>query len=440
MSNKTETNVGGIVGFHNGTTKLEIDGCVNNADITCNVIGLQPSIGGIVGKTKSNNTIVKNSVNMGDIILVKNGTVENHNVGGIIGYSEGVITVNGCANFGDITSEDEMGCSIGGIIGAPSPAITATNVQSITDCLSAGDISVKSSYPGGIVGNYQRQNLKLTRCVVLGTVTKLAAGSNGAYGGALIGNVNNSLNITFEDCYYNNAYKPLPTWVGIRADYGKASFTVKVTGKDDVYVEYTSGGNPSAVTNALKAGGAMSKASMSDLNAIQNLTALDWANVTDNGWKLEKVDGQNIPMPTAVAELIAEEVVEKDNGVDYKGVQVATDKGAVRFVATVDDLDRDNIGFEVLVIKNGAHATYTLETETVYTSLLYNDLTKPEGEQSTEYSVDGKFLCALAFTDIPASGTVTFVVKTFTETEGVRTYDDTRVVSVNNGNVYTYIR
>jgi lysophospholipase L1-like esterase len=276
-----------------------------------------------------------------------------------MGVSEGVITINNCANFGDITSEDEMGCSIGGILGAGNPAVTATNLQSITDCLSAGDISVKKSYPGGIVGNYQRQNLKLTRCVVLGTVTELAAGNNGAYGGAVIGNINNSLNITFEDCYFNSAYKPIATWAGMRVDYGKLSFTVKATGKDDVSVEYTTGVNPSAVTNALKASGAWSYNAMIDVSAKQNLTALDWTD-TENGWTLEQAsgtDGDYIPMPAAVAELFKSGVIppiEKDSGSTGDSTNQPDDESLVK---KTYPLNSNTAGIKILGVRQLASDT-----------------------------------------------------------------------------------
>jgi hypothetical protein len=134
-------------------------------------------------------------------------------------------------------------------------------------------------------------------------------------------------------------------------------------------------------------------------------------------------------------------MTEKDNGVDYDGVQISLDKTAVRFVAAVDqDADYDAVGFEILVIKNGAHATATLETDTVYESLIYTDMTKPEGEQSTVYTVDGKYLAALAFTGIDASETVTFAVKTYGKKGDAVSYDDTCIVSVQNGKVFTYYK
>ena len=428
MSNKTETNVGGIVGFYNGTTKLTVDGCVNKADITCNVIGSQPNLGGIVGRTKSNNAIIKNSVNIGDIVLVLNGTVKNHNVGGIVGVSEGVITINNCANFGDITSEDEMACSIGGILGAGNPAITATNVQSITDCLSAGDIGVRMSYPGGIVGTYQRQNLKLTRCVVLGTVTELSAGNNGAYGGALIGNINNSLNITFEDCYFNSAYKPIATWVGIRADYGKASFTVKATGKDDVSAEYTAGANPSAVTNALKASGAWSYNAMIDVSAKQNLTSLDWTD-TANGWTLEQMsgaEGDYIPMPAVVAELFKSGVIppiENDSGstggsstnqpddesLVKKTVLLNSNTAGikilgVRHLASDTQLNCDwtGSGFEMNVIHEGGDIVFYGGSTTPCYFRVYIDGKETPAENGSVYHTIGAGSDEIVLADVPA--------------------------------------
>ena len=486
-SSQSEVCVGGMVGQINATGgNLLLENCENNGDISCTGAPAKLYVGGLVGLFNRPAEFT-NCVNTGDI-TIKNATSEMF-AGGILGYANPAASIENGISTGNITVTDVPSASsvkrhIGGIAGrfnnaSATYSVTkcvssgnvsvacasgtnygihtvigglvgyadaATMILNFTDCVSAGALTTGNNASGGLVGAYTGKEAKFERCIFSGTTTIVSA-----YTGAFIGcahfadNTATDKTIAFTDSYHNKTYgNTLGSYFSTAGR--KWNVTVNVAGKtsENLILTTTAGvvDNRNAINTPFDTMGctAFSAAQLTDLNAIQNLTAYDWANVTDNGWKLEKVDGQNIPMPTAVAELIAEEVVEKDNGVDYKGVQVATDKGAVRFVATVDDLDRDNIGFEVLVIKNGAHATYTLETDTVYTSLLYNDLTKPEGEQSTEYSVDGKFLCALAFTDIPASGTVTFVVKTFTETEGVRTYDDTRVVSVNNGNVYTYIR
>ena len=447
LSNKNETNVGGIVGYFNGATALTVDSCVNNSVISCNAVGSQPNLGGIVGKSKSNNATIKNCVNLGDIVLTLNGTLQNHEVGGIIGHSTGnALTVNNCANFGDIKSEDQMGCTAGGIVGSIGCATTNTNAQRITDCLSAGDISVELCTPGGIIGVFQRQNLTITRCAFTGTVTKLASGTNGAYGGTMMGNLNNSTNITFEDCYFNNAYKPLPTWTGIRAEYGSQVITVKATGKDTLTQTYTAGANPTAVSNALKAAGALSQNSITDLNAIQNLKAFDWANTTGNGWKIQKYEGKYLPMPISCANLIAEKQTLQDPAVNYDGVQLATDGTAVRFIATVDmDIECDAVGFDVLVIKGGTHLLRDdLSTNTVYESLTYTkddiSITPEEGNSTGVYAVDGKYLCAMVVEGIDTAETVTFAVKAYSMYEGVKTYDDTCIVSVHNGKVFSYYK
>ena len=450
--------MGGLIGLISAGGSFLMSNCVNYGNVSATSAATSARVmGGLVGVCAQPATI-EDCISTGNIsVTVAPGAANiKHYIGGLIGnasYNK-IYTLRRCASLGNVTFTHNASHSygtnvcVGGLIGSADNAACVLNFY---DCVSSGSLTSGNNASGGLVGAYTGNNAIFERCLFNGTTTYTSA-----YTGAFIGcahinrtgtdSMDSANRVTFTDSYHNSFYgNTLGT--GFSTANIALKLTVNVTGKESQIVNYTStavaADNKAAINTPFDTLGcsAFTAIQLTDLNAIQNLSAFDWANTTENGWKIEKVGNKYLPLPTSVADLVATDMTEKDNGVDYDGVQMSLDKTAVRFVATVDkDSDYDAVGFEILVIKNGAHATATLEDSTVYESLIYTDMTKPEGDQSEIYTVDGKHLAALAFRGLDVSETVTFAVKTYSKTGDTVSYDDTCIVSVQNGKVFTYYK
>ena len=165
------TNGAGLFGTVNGGTikNLVVEGIVDVTSIYT---------GGIVGKTQGNVTI-ENCSYSGTV--TSSSTNSKAGAGGIIGrINGGTVTINRCKNSADIT-----GKNAGGITGYGS-----AKGSTITDCYNAGTISSGSNV-GGIAG-YMHNGTSYTNCYNKGTVSGTAF--IGAISAFNHGNCNN--------CYY----------------------------------------------------------------------------------------------------------------------------------------------------------------------------------------------------------------------------------------------
>jgi len=133
--------VGGIASYQtlvNSTSN--IDGCVNNGEITASAGYASGIISSISGGTVN----ISNSKNNGNI-KVSNPSGTSYYVGGIVAScTVNTLSISGCENSGTITMGNTGGYN-GGIIGYASNSVT------IEKCSNKGKIS-SSAYPGGIVG------------------------------------------------------------------------------------------------------------------------------------------------------------------------------------------------------------------------------------------------------------------------------------------------
>lgn len=123
----------------------------------------------------------------------------------------------------------------------------------------------------------------------------------------------------------------------------------------------------------------------------------------------------------------------------YKGVQsstVADNKFNVRFVATVDALDYDSVGFEITAnyTEGGTAAEKEFNKSCSY---VYTKLTGKTEAGLQEYTVEdlgGNYILALTITDVPADlGTITFHVKPYAVQDGNKIYGASYTVVYNNG-------
>ena len=136
--------VGGIVGLSAAT----VENCENSGA----VLGVQNSVGGIVGAQQSAG-YVRNCINRGTV------TAENPTmgVGGIVGWvkylnddnnypKENIIEVTGCTNYANITGNN----GVGGIVGSWYRAGVCSDNHNYADKLVA-----KSGFVAGIIGSSQ---------------------------------------------------------------------------------------------------------------------------------------------------------------------------------------------------------------------------------------------------------------------------------------------
>ena len=158
------TNFGTLVANNAGT----VEGCVNNAPVTCEYAALPKAScnwGGLVGYTTG---VVKNCSNTGKVALAvaapASGTF--HTFGGVVGMYEGAADqsmVVGCSNTGAVSVE--YGTAVyfytGGVVGGtPSAKETPGNYGVVDGCSNEGEVSMhyisggSGAYPniGGVVG------------------------------------------------------------------------------------------------------------------------------------------------------------------------------------------------------------------------------------------------------------------------------------------------
>lgn len=125
--------IGGIVGEAYGNSSIY--NCVNNIQINNN--NTSRSIGGILGWLDSNSIVQINScVNIAPIN-------NNYSVAGILGYGSSNVTIKNCLNLGKITKPSETLNAVAGIaniFGDPEKS------SSVTSCINASSIQGKDEY------------------------------------------------------------------------------------------------------------------------------------------------------------------------------------------------------------------------------------------------------------------------------------------------------
>ena len=138
-------------------------GTVKNVTVRGNVTRQTASkasyAGGIVGMITSAGGTVTNCTNRATVTAPSNCYA-----GGIIGHTNGVVTIANCVNYGSVTA----GRNVGGIIGGSG---LAGAKMTITDVTNHGAVTGSASYVGGIVGYINSKGNVLTNCTNTGDVT-----------------------------------------------------------------------------------------------------------------------------------------------------------------------------------------------------------------------------------------------------------------------------
>ncbi len=196
-------NIGGLVGYVQGTGALTMKNCVNMGKIS----GIIQYAGGLVGKVSSNKNNKNEIIDCANVGEVTSTFATNgYGLGGIVGYSDAVgttdvygLTISGCYNTGAISGSN----AVGGIIGM------AYNATSVSECYNLGAIAMDTDpktatrAAGGIIGSVMKggtEPLAVANCYNAGAVKSTKEGLEG-FLGELIGHVNTA-DSTVTNSYY----------------------------------------------------------------------------------------------------------------------------------------------------------------------------------------------------------------------------------------------
>lgn len=179
-----ELNNAGICGLCKGSCTIE--GCINKADITAN---RKIWIGGILGRYINDDSnkmcTLSNNINYGTLNYT--GLEKEAKMGGIIGESNGNITIKECSNFGHLINK-ESGTHrwTGGIVGYCSAQqreyVLKNSVNYGTITYTGTYSEIDQVYIGGIVGE-SKEYLHIKECTNFGEINTNFSNSKGWLGG-----------------------------------------------------------------------------------------------------------------------------------------------------------------------------------------------------------------------------------------------------------------
>lgn len=149
-------NMGGLLGYSDGSHELTITNCSNSGNITNNTVIEDLHMGGLVGTNMCVLTNIINSYNTGNVICggAQTETGNNYSLGGLVGYQTSPLYLANCVNGaslgegGIVTKDDECiikigtapgGTSLGGIVGYIHGTSNAY-VYTIENCSNYGTV------------------------------------------------------------------------------------------------------------------------------------------------------------------------------------------------------------------------------------------------------------------------------------------------------------
>ena len=190
--------VGGLVGFAQGCT-LDITGCTNSATIeTTNQDSdkSRTSAGGIVGYVNAAATVNITGTKNEGAVKTSSGSA-NSGVGGIVGFSNGTVNIEGCSNTatGAITGK----AGVGGIVGYTANGSITKSFNQGTIASNDGAVDLgngKGSYSGGIVGY---SGASIGNCYNQGTVTTGTSWGSSNFVGGIAGFLASEKTVSY--CY-----------------------------------------------------------------------------------------------------------------------------------------------------------------------------------------------------------------------------------------------
>ena len=206
------TYTGGIVGYYHVAGTLE--GCVNNGSVT-NTASAQFKnsfkhfrLGGIVGSAE--NGTITDCTNNGE---VKDASETNAGcVGGIVGYAPTkAITLTNCDNKNSVTvafnsAADPYPMAIGGVLGYADESVTLDGCDNTGDVTNDRTTKALNIYMGGLVGQMPNKSLVVKNCTMSGTLTNNASGGKATLGAVVGICYDNTISDTHSTMAVNNTY------------------------------------------------------------------------------------------------------------------------------------------------------------------------------------------------------------------------------------------
>ena len=222
--------IGGLVGNNRGGT---ITGCTNNATVTfanngsSTVHAMQPSIGGVVGRTQKGGDLstqgdISNCINTGEITCGAKFS-QGIYLGGVLGYQvEKAESISGCSNIGTVIASSTCSTTgplqIGGVIGMGKGAIEScsnlANGKVTTEACSVGTYLCQ----GGVIGRMNNTSGTYSGLTNAGELNVAATGASTArYIGGVVGRCDEGAGLT--QCTNSGkinytAVDPNETWIG----------------------------------------------------------------------------------------------------------------------------------------------------------------------------------------------------------------------------------
>ena len=374
--------VGGVLGY-NQANNMSISNV--NADVIVN--GTSTAVGGIVGYNKTNTLNVNNVYVEGTVASTYESSAKVY-VGGVCGQndSNGTLKLTNAVVAADVTGKGYVGSALG--------AGTGGGLSNITNCFASGDVTATGQKAGGIVGCVNSAGATvLKNCAYVGTVTVTSGNTEK---GPIFGfNYNTDVSVT--DCY---------------------DATAAATGK--LYGGCGSkDGSSITVTNS----------------TVECKTRDELAAIID-GWGEAATDTfEN--STDALGALFNNTIVGIQTGYDKSGVSLNKSR-AVRFIATVNDTDYQEVGFIIKMTRPTASGTEsaTVERSTKYVYTSINSVS--ESTLASDY--DSEYLLAIGVNQLDSVSELTFEVKSYVITLGGDKYiTDVKTVEYENKNGVIYI-
>lgn len=416
----TGNNVGGVAGYLVGNAGMthRLNHCVNYGALNGSVAG------GIYGDVTSYNDttsiIFENCINHG--VITATG-----NCGGLIGHAQKIEKMTGCTNYGFVRGET---ANSGGMIGRIEKGTTFEN------CANYGAVS--NGTAGGFIGCPVSQELNLTGCLNAGEVTGTS------HTGGFFGWCDAAPKMT--DCANigvvgaSVAGKKLGN-IGGYVKAGGLTLTnvycfgaVSATDMANAGAILGSGsGEPTAATNVQyvaveNAANTLGTSGATVVTAEQTLALLN-AMFTGKTFVLNK----GMPVDQTTLNPVLRGVQSTD---------VVDGKYRVRFIAGLNSLDYDYIGFTYSYTYTDAEGKVKTVTDKQYCQYVMTSiLAEDEGGTATQVTADqlcAQYLFALTINAIPTSvGEVVFTVTPFAQV-GKDEADSNTTVYTGNAVTVTY--
>lgn len=368
---------GGMVGTcENGGKITTMTNCINYGTLTA-----KSQLGGMTADLRSTG-IFTSCYNFGNMVGIANDKAVKPMIGGLVGqiYNNPYTSFVNCVNTGDVTAPnpaEDAFSHVGGFVGMVCRTIE------LRGCVNTGTITGKSNV-GGLIGTC-RLNAATTR-------------DNGLFNSINLGRV-----------YSLQATRPVEKVGGLIGAYGNKP--------KDVVLQIV--GSYSIVTAEEKAIGYTDEPSYqfpsSNFKAVLTYDGVEETveqGETAGKSYFETLVGKLHPLTVITADQATKKMPVLTLGVQQ--TKVADGKFDLRFVAGVDSLKYSKVGFELVRIEagKGNSALVKQVDNVVYTSLNgYNE--NGEKQVYTAADLGVAYLAATTVTNIPATGTVTFLVRPY---------------------------